>query len=402
MIQPAKASADFWVAKASMPSANAGGGAVAMNGEIYVIGTNFTYAYNSSADTWVSKTPLPSHRQSFAVAAYQDKIYVFGGCSGFNEITGYPINCTGANEEYNPATDSWKTKAPMPTARAELQANVVNGEIYLIGGTLPDGSVSNVTEVYDPSNDSWSVAAPIPTAVGLYASAVVGNKIYVEGGGQSGPVIGDLNQVFDPELNVWALGSPLPVPVLWAAAGATDGVLAPTRLYVIGGTTDGINPLNTTYIYDPQANIWTTGALMPIARGTLSLAVVNDTLYALGGAENLVDPHAPAIAVNEQYFPLGYGEPTPSPSAPSPSVREFPTWTALLALLVITALVSAAFKRKINHNLGDLVACRKTNKKEAMVGGLFFSMGSRLFCKKVSATEDVQNAQANGIELFLE
>ena len=332
-----------------MPSANAGGGAVVADGEIYVVGSNFTYAYNSSTDTWVSKTPLPTHRQSFAVAASQDKIYIFGGCSSFNEITGYPINCSGANEEYNPATDSWKTKAPMPTARAELQANVVNGEIYLIGGTLPDGSVSNVTEVYDPSNDSWSVAVPIPTAVGLYASAVVGNKIYVEGGGQSGPVIGDLNQIFDPELNMWALGAPLPIPVLSAAAGSTDGVLALTRLYVIGGTTDGINPLNTTYIYDPQANIWTSGTSMPTARGTLSLAVLNDTLYALGGAENLVDPHAPTVTVNEQYFPLGYKEPTPPPSAPSPSIPEIPTWTALPALLVITALVSAVLKRKINH-----------------------------------------------------
>ncbi len=41
IIQPAKASADSWVTKAPMPSANAGGGAVAVNGEIYVIGSNF-------------------------------------------------------------------------------------------------------------------------------------------------------------------------------------------------------------------------------------------------------------------------------------------------------------------------------------------------------------------------
>ena len=283
-----------------------------LNGEIYVIGSNSTYAYNPSTNTWVSKTPLPTHQQSFAVAAYQNKIYVFGGCSGFNQITGYPINCTGANEEYNPATDSWETKAPMPTARAELQANVVNGKIYLIGGTLPNGSISNATEVYDPSNDSWSTAAPIPTPVGLYASAVVDNKIYVEGGGKSGPAIIDLNQIYDPETNMWTLGAPLPAPLLLAAAGATTGVLAPTRLYVIGGTTDGINALNTTHIYDPQTNSWTIGASMPTARGALSVAVVNDTLYALGGTHNLLNPQAPTNVVNEQYFPLGYGEPAPS------------------------------------------------------------------------------------------
>ena len=306
LIQPAKASADSWVTKAPVPSANAGGVAVALNGEIYVIGPNFNYVYNPSTNTWVSKTPIPTHQQSFAVAAFQNRIYVSGGCSGFDLITGYPINCTGANEEYNPATDSWVTKAPMPTARAEMQANEVKGKIYVISGTLPNGSISNATEVYDASSDSWSTAAPIPIPVGLYASAVVNNKIYVEGGGKSGPVITDLNQIYDPITNLWTLGTPLPTPGLLAAAGATTGVFAPTRLFVIGGTSDGGNALNTTHVYDPKTNSWTIGASMPTARGTLSVAVVNDTLYALGGTNNLLNPQAPTNAVNEQYFPLGY------------------------------------------------------------------------------------------------
>ena len=85
---------------------------------------------------------------------------------------------------------------------------------------------------------------------------------------------------------------------------------------------------------------------MPTARGTLSLAVVNDTFYALGGAENLVDPHAPALTVNEQYFPLGYEEPTPSPSVP-----EFPAWTVLpLAVAtVVGVLVYRCKKKGLRH-----------------------------------------------------
>jgi N-acetylneuraminic acid mutarotase len=350
IIQPAKASADSWVTKAPMPSANAGGGAVAVNGEIYVIGSNFTYVYNPSTNTWVSKTPLPTHQQSFAVAVYQNKIYVSGGCSGFNQITGYPVNCTGANEEYNLATDNWETKAPMPTARAELQANVVNGEIYFVSGTLSNGSISNATEVYDPSNDSWSTAAPIPTPVGLYSSAVVDNKIYVVGGGKSGPAIIDLNQIYDPETNEWTLGAPLPTPVLWAAVGATTGLLAPTRLYVIGGTTDGINAVNTTYIYDPQSNTWTMGAPMPTARGTLCVAVVNDILYAFGGTDNFLDLQDRTNVVNEQYFPLGYGEPAQSPSQHTTTSPSTPQSTmiyyviaAVLVIIIIMAVIVELF-----------------------------------------------------------
>ena len=341
-----------------MPSASAGGVAVELNGEIYVIGPSFNYVYNPSTNTWVSKTPIPTHQQSFAVAAYQNRIYVSGGCSGFNQITGYPINCTGANEEYNPATDSWETKAPMPTPRAEMQANAVNGKIYIISGTLPSGSVSNATEVYDPSNDSWNTAAPIPTPVGLYASAVVNNKIYVEGGGKSGPVITDLNQIYDPITNVWTLGTPLPTPGLLAAASATTGVLAPTRLYVIGGTTDGINALNTTNIYDPQTNSWTIGASMPSARGTLSVAVVNDTLYALGGTNNLLNPQSPTNAVNEQYFPLGYGESAPSPSQNPTSSPSTPQGTmiyyviaAVVLIIISMVIVVTLFLRRRQSNV---------------------------------------------------
>jgi N-acetylneuraminic acid mutarotase len=347
---PVNASDDFWVKRAPMPVASAYVGAVAVNGEIHVITPNSTYMYDPTIDTWTHETPPPTVRIGFAVATYQNIIYVFGGCSDFDQISGYPINCTGANQVYNPATGGWETRAPMPTARAELQANVVNGRIYLIGGTVPSGNVSNATEVYDPSSDSWSEAAPIPTAVGLYASAVVDNKIYVEGGGQSGPSIGDLNQIFNPETNIWTIGEPLPAPLaVWAAAGATSGVFAPSKLYVIGGTADGINGTQTNQIYDPQTNSWTTGASMLTARGALSVTVVNDTLYAIGGTDNFLNPQAGTSAENEQYFPLSYAGPNSSPSlSPSQSASpattfpaEYITTIALAAIVII--VVAAAF-----------------------------------------------------------
>src|SRR4030066_635487 len=297
-----------------MPTASAYAGAVTVKGEIYVILPDSTSLYDPLTDTWASKSSMPTVQYGFAVATYQNMIYVFGGCSGFNPTSGYPINCTQANKVFNPATDSWENRAPMPTARTEIQANVVNGKIYLIGGTLPSGDISDASEVYGPSTDSWSTAAPIPTPVGLYASAVVNNKIYVEGGGETGPKISDLNQIYDPETNVWTLGEPLPAPIVWAAAASTSGVVAPARLYVLGGTSDGINGVNTNRIYDPQSNSWTTGALMPTTRGALTVAVANDTLYALGGTDNFPNPQAGTKAASEQYFPSGYGGPSSFPT----------------------------------------------------------------------------------------
>ena len=234
----------------------------------------------------------------------------------------------------------------MPTARAEFQANVVNGKIYLIGGTLPSGDISNASEIYDPSSNSWSTASPIPYPVGLYASAVLNNKIYVEGGGQSGPKISDLNQIYDPETNVWTLGAPLPAPLVWAGAASTTGVFGSAQLYVLGGTSDGINGVNTNQIYNPQSNSWTIGALMPTTRGALTVAVVNDSLYALGGTDNFPNPQAGTKAANEEYFPSGYRELLPT--SPTSSAIYIAVTVAVFAVIAVAVAIIIRKHRKKN------------------------------------------------------
>ena len=56
-------------------------------------------------------------------------------------------------EVYDPATDTWVKGPDMPTARGCYSTSVVNGKIYVIGGTLNPSSwmpISTV-EVYDPN-----------------------------------------------------------------------------------------------------------------------------------------------------------------------------------------------------------------------------------------------------------
>ena len=56
-------------------------------------------------------------------------------------------------EEYDPATDTWATKAPMPTPRWNLGvATASNGKIYAIGGF--NGSLLATVEEYDPATNT--------------------------------------------------------------------------------------------------------------------------------------------------------------------------------------------------------------------------------------------------------
>ncbi len=89
-------------------------------------------------------------------------------------------------QAYDPATDAWSEKSPMPTtAREHLTSAVVDGKLYVMGGRT-NGVSANVdtNEVYDPKTDKWTLLEPMPSKRGGLASAVVNGSIYVVGGEQ--------------------------------------------------------------------------------------------------------------------------------------------------------------------------------------------------------------------------
>lgn len=324
-----------WATMAPMPTERYYFGVAVVNGNLYAIGgtnyrsdcVNTTEMYDPVTNTWHTKALMPTPRYDFGIAVVDNKIYAIGGNIP-GSYSGW--NITGLNEVYDPATDTWETMAPMPTPRMSLDANVVNGKIYMIGGfnyTWPYYSLDE-NEVYDPSTDSWTTKASILNATQSYSSAVVDNKIYIIGGGGS-----SLNQIYDPATDIWSYGVSLPTEVDSAAAGATTGVMAPKRIYVIGGKRD-LDAVNLNQIYDPETDTWNTGTAMPTARYGLGVTVVNDVLYAIGGVTGWI---APVTATNDQYTPIGY-------------IPEFPSWTPILLILIGLAVAVAIYKRKLPKN----------------------------------------------------
>jgi hypothetical protein len=85
---------------------------------------------------------MPTGRARFAAAAVDSLIYAIGGDSGVYQT---------ANEAYNPASDSWSTKAPLPAGRIRLAAAVVDGVIYAIGGTTSSTTYGTVNDAYTPA-----------------------------------------------------------------------------------------------------------------------------------------------------------------------------------------------------------------------------------------------------------
>jgi N-acetylneuraminic acid mutarotase len=315
-VKPVFSTSNFentWITKTPMPQATGGGfKSAVVEGKIYVMSNSINYMYDPTMDTWTSRTPMPIQGSGFSLAVYHNQIYAIGG--SFTEV-------------YDVSHDSWQTKTPMPTNIFASGANVVNGEIYLISGYTVEYQTIGLNQVYNIANDSWTTKASLPYPVFGYASAVSGGKIYIIGGQDQNlhnePINVNFTQIYDPMADTWSLGAPMPTTVLDAAAGATTGVMAPNRIYVFGGVPDGqMSGSNLTQVYDPGTNSWMYGTQKPVAREALTVAVVNDTLYALGGQEIVSAPSSPFV--NEQYTPFDYGT-LPSPVA---SLSAVPSYSA--------------------------------------------------------------------------
>jgi len=337
------AAENSWTPKEAMPTARGGLGVAVVNGKIYAIGglNNDTQLavneeYNPVTDTWTPKTSMPTARSGFAIAVYKNKIYCIGGTTGDSDnfVSGF----TGVVEVYDPATDKWETKTPMPTPRADLCTGVVNGKICCIGGKKywgadPFYQELNTTEVYDPARNVWTTKSPMPIPVLGAASAVLDGKIYVVGGSRHFQVGWDLatvasNQVYDPEDDAWSTRASLPTAESYAAAEATSGVTAPKKIYFVGGANQTTYS-SVTYAYDSVGNVWSTVASMPTSRVYLAVAVVDDILYAIGGldGEDWLD-------VNEQYIPVGYGTVPPVLNVLSPENKTYTSNDIPLVLFV--------------------------------------------------------------------
>src|SRR6185312_10661957 len=119
---------------------------------------------------WTSKNPMPTPRTEFGVATVNNKIYAIGGYSG---------SVLRTVEEYDPATDTWTRKADMPTPRRQLVVVSVNNKIYAIGGVNfssdPNSLIySYSTEEYNPATNTWISKASMP--MGGTVNSVLGNR----------------------------------------------------------------------------------------------------------------------------------------------------------------------------------------------------------------------------------
>jgi N-acetylneuraminic acid mutarotase len=105
--------------------------------------------YDIATDTWSTRAPMPSARSAIGAAALDGKIYVIGGEGWGDKFT----RVFRANQAYDPNSNSWAEKAPMPTPRHGFAKGVIDGRLYAVSGVTTASSMFSivaVNEVYTP------------------------------------------------------------------------------------------------------------------------------------------------------------------------------------------------------------------------------------------------------------
>ncbi len=225
---------DTWTQKASMPTRRAGPGTAAVDGKLYVFGglrVNLFFdvleIYDPATDTWSTGSSMPNKVYAPAVAVVDSLIYVAGGYEETSEGNRADV---ARFQFYHPATDSWSALTPMPTARGQGAAGVIDGEIYVVGGYLAGITVTYTLEVYT-SGGSWNTGLQsMPTARGELVVGVIDGKLYAVGGLLASQVSTPTVEVYDPVLDSWTTGIAIPTRRAMAAAAVIGG-----KLYVVGG-----------------------------------------------------------------------------------------------------------------------------------------------------------------------
>jgi N-acetylneuraminic acid mutarotase len=253
-------------------------------------------AHAQALGKWVKLAPFPEPAEEVYGAAAGGKMYVIGGLAPAWKPRGLVF-------EYDPAIDKWTKKKLMPLSSHHLAVVEYNGKIYVFGGFIPPQSgppawvpIDNAWE-YDPANDSWKALAPMPTKRGSAVAAAVGGKIYVIGGGAISPgskepsihparphlAVGTVEE-YDPATNSWRTRTPMPTPRNHSGIGVVGG-----KIYVFGGRTGaafisvGANS-DIVEEYDPATDMWgPIKARMPTARSAVAYATYKDRIYIAGG-----------------------------------------------------------------------------------------------------------------------
>src|SRR5918996_2863715 len=217
---------------------------------------------------WETLAPMPTPRTEVAAAAVGGRIVVVGGFA--------PAGTVGTTEVYDVATDAWSAGPDLPVAVNHAMATSFGDEVYVFGGTLGDGAISDSAFVL--SDGAWDPLPLMPEPRTAGGAAVAGGLIHVVGGvGPEG--VAERTLVFDAEAGRWSVTEGLGRPREHMGVAAFDD-----RVYAVGGRAGSLAGFGDVEGLDPGTSPWSPLPDLPTPRGGMAAAAASNGVVAIGTA----------------------------------------------------------------------------------------------------------------------
>lgn len=224
------------------------------------------------SDRWEELAPIPEPRAGMATATYNSNIYTIAGEG--------PQGVSNSVYRYITSEDRWEQLRDKPTPVADVEGVLVGEKIYIPGGRLANGEITDVLEVYDPRKDSWERKTSVPIRISGYALADYEGQIYLFGGWDGEKVL-DIVFRYDPLGDQWESMTPMPTKRAYAGAVEAGG-----EIYVIGGW-NGKEWLDVNESFNPIRDMqneqaWLEEISLPQREKSLSVESLSNMLFVIG------------------------------------------------------------------------------------------------------------------------
>jgi N-acetylneuraminic acid mutarotase len=244
-------------------------GAVGVGGKLYVLGgggfrSNLATCemYDSTTSKWSAITPMETYRHALAITYMpeNDSIYAVGGW-----INGSV--CSADVERFDLVSGLWSKSASMKVARRLLGASCHRGLLYSFGGNCENNDdtekkwFSAAVECYNPATDSWTSKADLPYP-GPCSAVTVGEYIFVL-------LHGKCVLRYCPNSDAYTTLAALPLPDWFCFYASPYG----STIYVNGGASKGVWS-RAFYSYDTLTDSWTELPQMLKQRRRCAAAIV--------------------------------------------------------------------------------------------------------------------------------
>lgn len=227
-------------------------------------------------NAWQTNSAAPNNDRDINTVFIDGKVLLAGGNSNNYNPPAF----------YDPSDDTYTTGlAAMPTPAAKCGTVKYNGKAWFFAGENTSGTAISDVQVYDPSTDSWTTKTPMPVSN-------TGNKTAIVNGVAYSVTVGDFETArcfaYDLDTDTWTEKS--------SGNEASSGAFVASaldRVYVLrngGGE-----------YYDPSTDTWTSLSwISGDITSSGGAAEYNGNIHCIGGTDGSGNPGVYHIKVDPE------------------------------------------------------------------------------------------------------